>query len=257
MLLRRVRHARASLDAAEIARYSLLKRRYLLEGGEPATFPLDLVSAVERLKQTMTEQAQQRLDKAKLDKTVGRMAEKLDLYASMNRDWPLPEQFRGYKAHELVEFTPPAIPRVVAPAQVVGDPTSECGLAIRVPLADSLEPDSIILKAGIHQQSGMPTKVVVSEGLPLSYKDATSSPGYHWRKLLGNAQVQSDSKFFVAMPTCWNVQFQCDRPMSSGKSGQYDFWGRVKVERSTTQDENGANEKEYLYLERVLMVRTR
>ena len=73
MLLRRVRHARASLDAAEIARYSLLKRRYLLEGGEPATFPLDLVSAVERLKQTMTEQAQQRLDKAKLDKTVGRM----------------------------------------------------------------------------------------------------------------------------------------------------------------------------------------
>lgn len=251
-LLRRVRHARAPLDCAELVRYSMLLRQWTLKGKDANEFPLDYRSAAKRLNTTLLEQAEQRLQKGREDNQVKALASRIDKYSQIKPSWPLPNP-GNIKASALYEFAPPSIPRAIAPTKVVVDTDAECGLAIRLPWTAPLSAETQLLKAGIHKQAAMPTRIVTTEG-PALTKETIQGPGYHWYKVLSNVTVQHDSRFYFACPAAWYIQFQCDTASSLRSSAKYDFWARLKFQGpSFSSDDSDA--KDYIYLERVVMIK--
>jgi hypothetical protein len=252
ILQKRVSHARASLDAAELMRSSMFMRQWQLEGKDINTFPLNPKAAGERLKKTLFEQAAQRTTKNDQD-TTRALAAKIDLYAQIRSTWSLPAQVEKNKASQLYEFTPPAITRVYPPAEVVLDSTAESGLAIRISVSGPISPETRLLYAGICQSKLLPTQVVTINGPELKNSDIKAN-GYQWYKVLSNVTIQNDSRMFFAMPTAWNIQISCDTPGSLRHPQHYDVWAKLKFQGTAFSKDITAGDNS-IYLERVLMVK--
>ena len=108
-LLRRIRHARLSLDRAFLVKSGTLKSEWRKKGNSEKDFPVDSEQVLARYKQTWRDACEQKLPAGKYDKAREEEMKNNEKFLdglSKRKDLPIPEKFKDIPPDRSTTSTP-------------------------------------------------------------------------------------------------------------------------------------------------------
>jgi hypothetical protein len=228
MLLDKVRFARTSLDRAICLRY---KNLYRENSATPNAKPLEIspkISGV-RAANILRKIAQHRFpDKPQL--ATGALAEAtmLEGISETVVVAPLPDQFKGYKYDNLVDF-PSDMFRLWSNVKIVKDPESAYGLTGKLTMSDTPVEERARYIITDAQPMAMghynPIDGVFGGSTGIAPKDI--KPGYNLYKF-GPFKMKPSEYFFLFWS--WNIQVDLDAIRSNDPNQEYEVYVSIKFE---------------------------
>jgi hypothetical protein len=254
VLLRRVRHARLSLDRATIIRFKHLARDWQMDGNDPGTFPLDRDAVIRRCRQTWLEQIEMRIPEGKRDAEIASMESELTKYAGLPVFVPLPEKFRNLPKGTVFDFTADMTRNWKDIVKVVKDPETEGGITNRLEFPvrtdaayHQLKKYQLPMPWGLYQPS---TKTFVTSS-NITTEDVPG-PGYHWYRM---GQHKIKPSYYMYFFWSWIIQLDIDSAFDPGNRGaEFEIWARIKFE-GPAFPHGKATDKDAICVERVVLVR--
>jgi len=244
VLLRRVRHARLSLDRTTLGLFNRLARNW--EGSGP--MPLDRNAIASRAKETWltmidlrTPQEQQQQEKANAESELARIVKP-------RAEAELPEQFRNLPKASVWDYTPEDFDHRWSFVRPQPDPDAETGMTARQELTQRLPITWWLydLRMPWEPYATKPKDLkAIKVSAEIRVEDITG-PGYHWFKL--PTASLGDGGYYVNI-----MGIICN--FSVPKKGPYDIWARIKFE-GPDFPHGKEGQKNAICVERVMVVKS-
>ncbi len=227
VLLRRVRHARLSLDRAAVVLYRRLMQEWIKAGNPADAMPLDRDAIAKRYKRTWYEQIEFRLPerrRAAERKTADAELVVLTARPALLR---LPEKFRGRPPGTVFDYPADTTRNYRDIVKVVPDPEAESGITNRLELRDN-DADLNIAKYKLPMPWGLYDQINKKHPGKATIAPAdVPGPGYHWYKM-GTFAI---GPYYVYFFWSWIIQVDIDDVVDPRKPGrQFQVWARIKFE---------------------------
>ena len=259
VLLRRVRHARLSLDRATVVLYKNLARSDAADvvgrglvprpspqaGYKPPPYTLDRDAIAAREKDTWFTQIDLRVppgsraaQKAEAEKEIaGLLAVRMSV--------PLPEQFRNVPKDSVTDYTPEDFRNWADQAKTVPDTATEVGATDRFEIPDAeLDKYKLPMPWGLYD---VPRKIFVG-GASIKPEDIPDA-GYHWFKLPPFSVGDGHYVYFF-----WSWNIQCDIAPKGAPTDKFDIWAHIKFE-GPAFPHGEAGQKNAISVERIVVVK--
>ncbi|MFA9478861.1 DUF4838 domain-containing protein [Phycisphaerales bacterium AB-hyl4] len=248
-LLKRVRHARLSLDWATLLRHPFIIREWQAKGHEASAWPIDRHVVAERMKQTVRDIFAARApDTAPVQTQITQRVNQIDLVAALRTDWPCPDRF-DLAGGEVRELAPTLLQSYGGGATLIEDDQAVMGVTMRWPLPASIQDDTSLLTAGLWDVSKMPLQNVTERGEPFRARDVDSTNSGFYR-IAKDLTLSDSSVLFLALPIDWFLQTSADLPGMQRRDHQkVDVWAEMRFKFEPTEATGG-----FGYLDRILIV---
>ncbi len=241
VLLRRVRHARLSLDRATVVLYKSLWRSW----SGPGKLPLDREAIAAREKDTWFTQIDLRFPPDKQAAEKANAEREINGLLAARIDVPLPPQFRDLPAGAVFDYTPEDFRNWADQAKTVPDAASDLGVTDRLELSDeNMVKYKLPMPWGLYdvpQAKGVTSASITPESIP--------GPGYHWYKLPTVPVRDGHYVYFF-----WSWVIQCDIAPQGQPTDQYDTWAQIKFE-GPAFPHGDATQKNAISVARIVVVR--
>lgn len=249
VLVRRVRHARLSLDRSALLLAPRLRKEWEQLGHTAATFPLDMTAIANRYIQTREEQARLRMLPSAQEEEIAKVrasSEMLLLRANATR----PAQFRDIPAASFHDITPDVANLWDAQTKLVKDPASESGFAVKRTFIESDFPKyALPFETGFYDRKNQKTL----DGVKLTAEMLNA--GYQWVKI-GTFNINNRDKDspYIYFFWSWAIQFPINDAYDSKKPAdqKYDVWARVRAEGPMAGGK--ADAENAFYVERIAVI---
>ena len=239
--LRRVRHARLSLDRATVVLYKNLARSW--EG--PGPMPLDRDAIALREKDTWFAQINLRVLPANRAAEKATAEKEILGLAAVRTNIPLPEQFRNLPKDSVTDYTPEDFRNWADQAKTTPDATTEVGATDRFEIPDAeLDKYKLPMPWGLYD---VPRKIFVG-GASIRPEDIPDA-GYHWFKLPPFAVGDGHYVYFF-----WSWNIQCDIAPKGAPTDKYDIWAHMKFE-GPAFPHGTPEQKNAISVERIVVVK--
>jgi hypothetical protein len=249
VLLRRVRHARLSLDRATALHFRRLAMQWVAAGNTPESMPLNREAIVARYLDTWNEQIDIRLPEAE------RAAERLVAKTEATKMTagpvytPLPAKFRDIPLDQLSVFGPTDTRNWQDHAKVVEDASAEGGVTTRLEIPEA-NTDTYKLPMPWNIYDKTATKEAAHANIR---PEDVTGPGYHWYKM-SDVVLPNDNSFLYFYPT-WFTQIDLVNVFEPAKPNQkFDIWANIKFE-GPLFSHGKAEDKNAISIERVVVVK--
>lgn len=227
-LLRRVRHARLSLDRATVIVFPRLLQEWMAQGNAGPDIPIDRDAVAARLRDTWYAQADLRIpeDRRQADKDA--CEAEIARYTLLAPVVTLPEKFRHLPAGTVRDFTADTSRNWQDIVRVVRDPEAQSGATNRLEFPNKSEDHPVEKYAlpmpwGVYEvrtKKGLSSRSIRAEDVP--------GPGYHWYKLPGQKIRPSCYLYFF---WSWIIQVDIDAVSDpNDPEKEFDIWARIKFE---------------------------
>jgi hypothetical protein len=253
MLLRRVRHARLSLDRASMVLFIKLYNEWIATGGDKGRFPLDRDKLANRVLQTWSEQADLRMTGEQRAAEKQRAEAEVNHYTSLPASVALPLKFRDLPSDEVFAYTAYSTRNWQNISRVVPDKDAESGITNFLDLTaanvENAERYVLPMTWGLYDTN---TKKGIDKS-PIRAEDVPG-PGYNWYKM-GTYAISSNHYLYLFWS--WIIQLDVGDLFDGSKPDQkYDVWARIKFTGPRFPYAR-AGDKDAIYVERVVLVKTR
>jgi len=227
-LLRRVRHARLSLDRATVILYPRLLQQWLAEGNAAEAIPISRDNVAERIRGTWAAEAALRIAESGRKAELADCEAELAKYTMLAPIMKLPEMFSGLPAGTVHDFTADTSRNWQDIVKVVRDPEAESGATNRLEFPNGadgheLEKYKLPMPWGLYEvktKKGVGSRSIKAEDVP--------GPGYHWYKLPSQKIRPSCYLYFF---WSWIIQVDIDSAGDAeNPEKEYDIWARIKFE---------------------------
>jgi hypothetical protein len=253
LLLRRVRHARLSLDRATVVLFKKLRTEWTNSGGDTNNFPFDLDKIAFRALQTWYGQADRRIAEGQRSAEKIRADAELKHFTSASVSVELPSKFRSLPRGEAFDYIADHARNWQGITRVVPDKEAESGIADFLDLTaakvEHADRYALPMFWGLYD----PETKKGMDGSPIKAGDIPG-PGYNWYKMGRYAIGPNQYLYFFWN---WVIQLDVGDLFDAGKPDQkYDVWARIKFTGPRFPHAR-AGEKDAIYVERVVLVKTR
>ncbi len=252
ILLRRVRHARLSLDRASLLLYPKLAWEWITNGDAVEKFPLDRKQIAKRIRATFNEQwAFRKLDQYKnpnIDDNIENFIKQA--MALQYREYPIPRKFKDIaKHHRIFDF--PVDKMRLHKISASNIPDASTGRAVRIMVGENeKEIYSLPMSAGLYDQTSNQIRDLGRNGLT---KEEISGPGFHWYKIGENCTLTLSTYLYFFKN--WIVQVDLGSVLEPQRPNeQFDIWASMKFE-GPDYPYPKPGDKNAVYVERVILVR--
>ena len=231
LLLSRVYRARSNLDRLVCRRSSKL----LYHGNNPPPAPkVDFAASIERLK-THWVKWQERYGRREVLKKEA--LDEISTYSGGNDNMlPTPDFM---KDRNYYEFYTPSLESHGAKVEVVDDPESSFGRAMRTTVAESHYYNMPFV-------IGFCDKGAEKNVMTTTYKEIPKGAGYHWFKM-GTVAIPENS--YVYLTRAWTTKLTTGLPQLIGK--RFEVWASVKhVGPQFHPEQKGP---EYIFVDRIIL----
>ena len=254
ILLRRVRHARLSLDRATVVLFRRLMADWRAAGNDPANMPLDRKAIAERYKDTWYTQIDFRIPEGRREAERKKCDAEIVKYASLPAYVPLPEKFRD-SPQGVFDFTADVTRNWKNIVKVVKDDEAETGITNRLQFPTEIDSDKQPLERykmpmpwGLYQ----PSTKTFSYSESIAAKDVPG-PGYHWYKMKKPHKI--GPSYYLYFFWSWIIQLDIDSVIDpKNPDGEFDIWARIKFE-GPFFPHGKAEDKNAICVERIVLVK--
>jgi hypothetical protein len=251
ILLRRVRHARLSLDRLTLFFYPAFLKQHEAAGGTAATLPLKPAVIGQRALQTWIEQIQLRLPADIQAKEIENAQLEIKRYLELPQEFPLPQRFNVYSREQVIDLPVAAMAFKNdggMKSVVVDAPDAPTGKAEFLNFDEEGNKSSyeMPMRWGFYNSTTRKdTK------LPPLKKEDIVGPGYHWYKM---GTIEDLDAFFAYFTWSWNIQCtdNYDIITRTGRNGRHDVWANIKFE-GPMHGFTTPGQKNSVYVERVIL----
>lgn len=253
-LLRRVRHARLSLDRATVVRFRTLMQQWVERGTRPEDMPLSRDGVAQRARRTWLEQIELRIPEGNRQAERKKTESEITKYTAMPAYIPLPERFQGLATGSVFDFTADATRNWRDIVKVVKDDEAESGITDRLEFpTDGEGGEHSVAKYKLPMPWGLyapATKTFVTSSRIVP--EDVPGPGYHWYRMGPHKIGRSYYLYFF---WSWIIQVDIDSVMDPAKpEQQFDVWARIKLE-GPTFPHGRAGDRDAICVERVVLVK--
>ena len=253
--LRRVRHARLSLDRATIVSFKRLVGTWRAQGERPDTFPLDRDAVAARCRSTWDEQIDLRIPESGRSAEKRKATEELAKYTSLPVFVPLPEKFRAIPATSVYDFTADQTRNWRDIVKVVKDSEATAGITNRLQFpTETVRDKHPVEKYKLPMPWGLyaPATTTFVTSSKIESSDVPG-PGYHWYRMGPHKIGRSYYLYFF---WSWIIQLDIDSVVNPGEpDAEFDIWARIKFE-GPAFPHGRAEDKNAICVERVVLVKS-
>ena len=254
VLLRRVRHARLSLDRALLLRYPVLRKQYAKRRMTDA-FPLpEWNSLLKRYRETWLAEMAVRAGKSMPEESAA-----LSKFCNMlekRRDLPVPAAFKHYPDDSVLVYPAAMFQRWNNYMRMGKDPESTTGEAIRANVADAFNHPSVYHREDrfripfpwkIHPLVG---KKILEGSTPVS---SPMPRGYHWYRIAEKVPLESGSRLELFC----GIGMDLDGAVSdNSERGQlYDVWASIKFTGPDYTKNGNPTRENAVFIDQVVVIR--
>lgn len=254
ILLRRVRHARLSLDRATLLRFRYLTRQWAALGNKPESIPLDRQAIGRRAKNTWYTQADLLLSPNQCAAAKKKADEEIDPQVARKAHVPLPTKFRNRPPADVFDYLADMTRNWRGIVKVVPDADAESGITNRLEFPTHIDADKqpierykLPMPWGLYDQinrRGIASSRIGPEDVP--------GRGYHWYQM-GSFKIVPSTYLYLFWS--WIIQVDVDDVVDpQNPDGQFDIWARIKFE-GPAFPHGKADEKDAIYVERVVVAK--
>jgi len=255
ILLRRVRHARLSLDRATTLRFRYLTRQWAALGNEPETTPLNRQAIGKRAKATWYSQADLSLPPNQRAAAKKKADGEIDPQLARKAHVPLPAKFQDLAPGSVFDYLADMTRNWRGIVKVVPDPGAESGITNRLEFPAHVHADKhpvtryqLPMPWGLYDQinrRGIGGNRIRPEDVP--------GRGYHWYKM-GSFKITPSTYLYFFWS--WIIQADIDDAIDpQNPDGKLDIWARIKFEGPAFPHGN-AGEKDAICVERVVLAKS-
>lgn len=249
-LLKRIRHARLSLDYSIMVLWHRLQKEWVDLGKDLANFPIDSQSLIERYRNTCYVEADFRVkqygtaEKEKLDAD-----KRISIFiSSLPRNIEnIPEKFRELPLDSIIVYEASQTYNWFNRVKLIRDNEAESGLANFYEIKDAdLDREKMPMKWGIYD-----VKTKKTTRFPYISESDVPGSGFNWYKS-GNYNIGSDHYLYFF--DGWILQLYFEKLPSLPHDQEYEVWARIKFE-GPAYPHGKASDKNAIYVERVVLVK--
>ncbi len=250
VFLRRLRHARLSLDRASLLLYPKLAQEWSQAGGTCKNFPLDRKQIAARIDKTFKEQwAFRQLDQFNnpdIDDNISEFIE--NALALRYTEYPIPKKFRKLPTNRVFDFP---VDKMRLHRLTPSDaPDTFSGQAVKIEVGENKNRwYSLPLTAGLYDQVSKQSNTLGRGGLTAK---EIPGPGFHWYKIGRNCKLTPSTYLYLF--GSWFVQIDLGAILNPKKPDErFDIWVSLKFEGSQ-YPYSKSGDKNAVYVERVILV---
>ncbi|MCP4644315.1 MAG: DUF4838 domain-containing protein [bacterium] len=247
VLLRRVRHARLSLDRAAVVTYRTLMDEWLEAGNTQETMPLDRVAIAERCKDTWYTETDFRVPEGRRATKRVEADQEIRQLLKLPSAVPLPERFSDLPRDSVHQYTAGDFRNWHDVVKRVQEKDAPSGIVARLDLSsEDLERYKLPMPWGLYDTAGtqnVGSGVIRPEDVP--------GPGYHWYKM-GTFPIPHAS--YVYFFWSWIIQADVGNLSDPVNPAQrFDIWALVKFE-GPGFPHGKPDELNAIFIERLILV---
>ncbi|MFQ6098051.1 MAG: DUF4838 domain-containing protein, partial [Armatimonadota bacterium] len=254
VLLRRVRHARLSLDRAAVILYRRLSQQWAAKGKEPETMPLDRDAIARRCKATWYAEIDRRLPESRRKAAKQEADAELLKYTALPPHVRVPKKFSDLPPGAVLDFTADVTRNWKDIVKVVRDDEAESGITNRLEFPTKIDTDRhpvdryrLPMPWGLYD-----VKNKRSGGGSQIKPEDVPGPGYHWYKM-GTFRVGPSHYLYFFWS--WIIQVDLDAAFDPDSPEQkFHVWARIKFE-GPAFPHGKPGDKNAISVERVVLVK--
>lgn len=251
--LRRVRHARLSLDRATLVRFRTLMQDWVATGRPPEDMPLSRDSVAQRIRATRFEQIEIRIPEGQRQEERRQAESEITKYTSVPAFVRLPAKFRDLPAGAVLDFTADVSRNWHDLVKVVKDDEAESGITNRLEFPTDRDADKHeVAKYRLPMPWGLYAPATKTSVTSAQIKpESVPGPGYHWYRM-GAHRIKPS--YYLYFFWSWIIQVDIDSAIDPANPEQlFDVWACIKFE-GPAFPHGRAGDRDAICVERVVLV---